>query len=287
MDHAVSETMNLTKRLATYGAASRRKAAEMIKDGLVSVNGKVETNPATQVGPSDKIRVKGSSLDAAPEIVYIMLNKPRGYVCTNEDPHAKKKAVDLIKLRNQLRIFSAGRLDKDTEGLIIFTNDGNFADRLMHPRNDIYKSYALSVEHPFSTEQLQQMVDGVEDNGETLYAQDVYQLGPRKYLIVLNEGKNREIRRMVEALGNQVKRLERMAIGNLKRGMLEPGEWRFMGRRDIAAALGLEEDDPEVDRFAANLPKRTFHPRTAPKPSAPSGTGYKPRFGFKPYHKKK
>ncbi len=260
MENTDKNSMNLTKRLATAGIASRRKAAELIKNGEVTVNGKVETNPATLVTPSDKIRVEGSSVAATQNKVYIMLNKPRGYVCTNEDPHAKKKAIDLIKLRNPVRLFSAGRLDKDSEGLIIFTNDGKFADRLTHPRNEVYKTYALSAEHSFTDDELQQMVDGIEDDGETLSAEEVWQTGERKYMIVLAEGKNREIRRIVEALGNHTKRLERMAIGDLKRGMLKPGEWRFMTRRDIARILMLEEDDPEVEEYGANLRRAPMHP---------------------------
>ncbi len=259
MESKSSEEMNLTKRLSTGGAASRRKAAELIKQGAVTVNGKVETNPATIVGPKDRIRINGSELEEMPEHVYIMLNKPRGYVCTNEDVHAKKKAVDLIHLRKNVRLFSAGRLDKDSEGLIIFTNDGKFADRLMHPRNEILKTYALSVEHPFTDEQLQQMVEGIEDDGESLSAEEVFQTGERKYMLVLAEGKKREIRRMVAALGNDTKRLERVAIGNLKRGMLKPGEWRFMTRRDVARILMLEEDDPEVLEYSVNLKNKPYY----------------------------
>ena len=259
MESKSSEEMNLTKRLSTGGAASRRKAAELIKQGAVTVNGKVETNPATIVGPKDRIRINGSELEEIPEHVYIMLNKPRGYVCTNEDVHAKKKAVDLIHLRKNVRLFSAGRLDKDSEGLIIFTNDGKFADRLMHPRNEILKTYALSVEHPFTDEQLQQMVEGIEDDGESLSAEEVFQTGERKYMLVLAEGKKREIRRMVAALGNDTKRLERVAIGNLKRGMLKPGEWRFMTRRDVARILMLEEDDPEVLEYSVNLKNKPYY----------------------------
>ena len=183
--------MNLTKRLATAGVASRRKAAELIKNGEVTVNGKVETNPATLVSPSDKIRVEGSAVAGSADRVYIMLNKPRGYVCTNEDPHAKKKAIDLIRLHKPVRLFSAGRLDKDSEGLIIFTNDGKFADRLTHPRNEIFKTYALSAERSFTDDELQQMVDGIEDDGETLSAEEVWQTGERKFMIVLAEGRNR------------------------------------------------------------------------------------------------
>jgi len=129
----------------------------------------------------------------------------------------------------------------------------------MHPRNEVMKTYALSAEHPFSEEQLQQMVDGIQDDGETLSAEEVYQCGDRKYILVLAEGRKREIRRMVTSLGNETKRLERIAIGNLKRGMLKPGEWRMMTRRDVAQILMLEEDDPEVQEFSKNMNSKPFY----------------------------
>ena len=245
--------MNLTKRLAVCGAAPRRKAAELIKSGNVTVNGELQTNPATIVTMRDKVCVNGKPVNKLPTHVYIMLNKPRGYVCTNNDPHAKKRALDLINLKEDLRLFSCGRLDKDSEGLILFTNDGEFADRITHPGNGVFKTYALSVEHAFTSAELQKMCDGITHEGETLHAEDIYQTGPRKYLIVLMEGKNREIRRMAEYLGNEVNRLERVVIGNLKRGLLRPGEWRFMSKKDIALALNLEINDPEMRRFPDNL----------------------------------
>jgi len=126
-------------------------------------------------------------------------------------------------------------------------------------RNEVMKTYALSAEHPFSEEQLQQMVDGIQDDGETLSAEEVYQCGDRKYILVLAEGRKREIRRMVTSLGNETKRLERIAIGNLKRGMLKPGEWRMMTRRDVAQILMLEEDDPEVQEFSKNMNSKPFY----------------------------
>jgi len=253
---AEKDGMNLTKRLAVCGAASRRKAAELIKTGHVTVNGETQVNPATIVTMKDHVCVDGVPADAAQEHVYIMLNKPRGYICTNDDPHAKKRALELIRLHQDIRLFSIGRLDKDSEGLILFTSDGDFADRVAHPGNGVRKTYALSAEHPFTSEELQQMCDGVESEGEELHAEDIYQTGPRKYLIVLEEGKNREIRRMTEALGNTVKRLERVVIGNLKRGMLKSGEWRFMSKRDIALVLGLDIEDPEMAKYPDDLLKK-------------------------------
>ena len=247
------QEMNLTKRLSVCGAAPRRKSAELIKNGCVTVNGEVQTNPATLVTMKDKVCLNGKPVNKLPTHVYIMLNKPRGYVCTNNDPHAKKRALDLINLKQDLRLFSCGRLDKDSEGLILFTNDGEFADRITHPGNGVFKTYAVSVEHPFTDSELKQMCSGITHEGETLHAEDIYRTGPRKYLIVLMEGKNREIRRMVEYLGNEVNRLERVVIGNLKRGHLKPGQWRFMSKKDIALALNVEITDPEMKRFPPDL----------------------------------
>lgn len=247
------QEMNLTKRLAVCGAAPRRKAAELIKNGAVRVNGEIQTNPATLVTLKDKVLLNGVPVNKLPTHVYIMLNKPRGYVCTNNDPHAKKRAIDLIQLKQDLRLFSCGRLDKDSEGLILFTNDGDFADRITHPGNSVFKTYALSVDQPFTSAELQMMCDGITHEGENLHAEDIYQTGPTKYLIVLMEGKNREIRRMAEYLGKEVKRLERVVIGNLKRGLLKPGQWRFMSKKDIALALNLELNDPEMKRFPDDL----------------------------------
>ena len=231
-------SMNLTKYVASSGAASRRKSAELVKSGLVLVNGVVETNPATQVGEGDTVEYAGRRLE--PESVssyrYIMLHKPRGYVCTASDFHAKKKALDLIDVPG-VRLFSAGRLDKDSEGLILFSNDGKFVERLTHPSFGTVKSYHVSVERPFSNADIESFLSGIESDGELLTALRVENVGACRYCFVLGEGRNREIRRMVEARGNTVKRLKRVSVGALSLGSLACGCWRELTETEREACF--------------------------------------------------
>ena len=198
------------------------------------------------------ISVDGIPLAIDEQRVYLLLNKPCGYVTTLSDEKGRPTVSELVSDCG-VRVYPVGRLDLNSEGLLLMTNDGEFADRITHPGNGVFKTYAVSVEHPFTDSELKQMCSGITHEGETLHAEDIYRTGPRKYLIVLMEGKNREIRRMVEYLGNEVNRLERVVIGNLKRGLLKPGQWRFMSKKDIALALNVEITDPEMKRFPPDL----------------------------------
>ena len=166
-----------------------------------------------------------------------MLNKPQDYACTNSDPHADKKAIDLINC--PYRLFSAGRLDKDSEGLLIFTNDGNYADKLIHPRNCILKKYEVFTSDRIPESKLKELSVGIVDDGETLKAYDIKQISNKEYIFTLNEGKKREIRRMVRYSGTRVVRLTRISIGSLKLGNLKLGEWKYMTQYDIAKSLKI------------------------------------------------
>lgn len=186
---------------------------------------------------SDRITVDGKPLSQKGEKRYLMLNKPRGYVCTNADPHADLKAVDLIRLTPPLRLFSAGRLDKDSEGLILFSNDGDYVARLTHPRHEILKVYQVRVRREFKPAELEQMRRGVLERGELLKVHAVSRCGDCTYLITLNEGKNREIRRLTAALGSPTRRLKRLQIGALRLGGLHVGNWRELTPAEIALTL--------------------------------------------------
>ena len=227
--------MNLTKYLSTGGVAARRKCAEMIKAGLVKVNGLIVTEPGTRVGPDDRVEVEGLRVSHAKK-VYVMLNKPPGYWCTAEDPHADRLAVDLITLPG-VRLFSAGRLDRDSEGLIIFSNDGDYVNILSHPSNGILKQYYVETYKDIAPEQLERIRQGIVDAGEKLCPTRIDRLGAGRYLFVLNEGKKREIRRLAAAAGQKVKLLRRNAIGSLELGNLKPGRWHEMSKAEIAATL--------------------------------------------------
>ncbi len=228
---------SLSKYLATCGVASRRHSVDLIKSGAVSVNGASVLNPAERVTEQDAVTCKGKKVTLPAKRHYIMLHKPRGYVCTSEDIHAAKKAVELIRIPGNPRLYSAGRLDKDSEGLILFSDDGDFVNSLTHPRNGIRKTYEVSMAHPLSPRDIDRMLNGIRDRGETLRALRVERLTERKYRLILGEGKNREIRRMAEAVNNEAVRLKRVAVGQLLLGNLPSGTWRELTEQDIRLAL--------------------------------------------------
>ena len=223
------------KYLAACGAASRRTAVELVKSGRVAVNGETVTDPACRIRPGDAVTLDGKILSPEEIKRYIMLNKPRGYTCSNADKHAKKLAVDLIQLPE--RLVSAGRLDKDSEGLILFSNDGDFINTLGHPSFNIRKRYHVRLDRELAPEQITMLKQGIRDNGELLKPDDVKPLGSCLYEFTLNEGRNREIRRMAAFCGANVKRLLRIRIGNLKLGSLPTGSWRELTPEEVQAAL--------------------------------------------------
>ncbi|QSH40274.1 pseudouridine synthase [Lentisphaerota bacterium ZTH] len=230
--------MNLTKYLSSCGINSRRKCAELIKSGNVSINGVRVTQPGTQVEASDRVEVGGKKV-LLPQKIYILLNKPPGYTCTNSDPFAKKKAIDLIQLQGEqagIRLFSAGRLDKESEGLLIFTNDGSYAEQLTHPRQEVCKEYIVQVSRDFSQSTLKSLQKGITDDGEFLKPVSIEYLKPKMYRFILNEGKKREIRRMVKSAGARTLKLQRVAVGKLKLDVA-PGKWRLMSAADIKKSL--------------------------------------------------
>ena len=237
---------NLTKYLSTAGAASRRHAAELIKDGHVSVNGEVCVDPSVRIAPGDRVTLDGRAVRPVREYVYVMLHKPRGYVCTVEDPHAPKKALDLIDLPG-VRLVSAGRLDKNSEGLILFSNDGAWIEQLTHPRHGTRKTYQVTTDRPLSPADIRLLTTtGVQNDGETLRALSIRAEAPGRYIFILGEGKNREIRRMMESLDNRTRRLKRIAVGGLRLGGLPMGQWRKLSPFEAKLALS---GNPSDNRF--------------------------------------
>ncbi len=227
----INYPVKLVKFAAAAGVASRRKTFDIIMAGMISVNGVAVSEPSTLVYENDLVEYKGRKLAAA-KYLYIALNKPRGYVCTNDDPFVEKKALDLIDI-SDTRLFSVGRLDKNSEGLIIFTNDGDFANSLSHPSNMIMKRYLVSTDGKLSDNDISKMKVGILDDGEMLKVHSIEVLSECKYLFSLYEGKNREIRRLIEAFQLKVKRLKRISIGNLKLDGIELGKWKYIDKNSI------------------------------------------------------
>ena len=235
---------NLTKFLAASGAASRRHSAELIKTGHVSVNGDVCIDPSVRIGPDDRVSLDGRDIEPVRAFVYVMLHKPRGYVCTSDDPHAPKKALDLIDIPD-VRLVSAGRLDKNSEGLILFSNDGAWIEQLTHPRHGTRKTYQVTTDRPLTTADIRLLTtSGVQNDGETLRALSIRAQAPGRYIFILGEGRNREIRRMMESLGNRTRRLKRIAVGGLRLGGLPMGQWRMLTPAEAQLALGGQDSSP-------------------------------------------
>lgn len=252
-EDGAASPMNLTKYLSTSGVASRRACAELIRSGRVSFNGEIQTNPGTRVGHGDQVEVDGRPVKPERKLFYVMLNKPRGYVCTAEDRHAAKKALDLIDFPGAPRLVSAGRLDKNSEGLLLFSNDGDWIEQLTHPRHRIRKVYRVTTDFPLTPEQIAALTGkGIESEGEILRADVIREDGPGRWLFVLSEGKNREIRRMLEGIGNRTRRLQRIAVGALRLGALPIGKWRFLSEGEVESA----KKSPEIEARKAILRKK-------------------------------
>lgn len=228
--------MRLAKYLATAGVASRRAAEELIRAGRVSVGGGVVVDPALDVDGSEGVALDGRPVAAMPERVVYALNKPAGVVSTARDTHGRPTVLSLIA--SPLRLYPVGRLDMNSTGLILLTNDGPLAHRLTHPSFGVRKTYRVRVGRPPVREAaLRALRAGVElDDGPTAAAQ-VRRLAPDRLQIVLREGRKRQVRRMCEAVGHPVRALERIAFGALTLGSLAPGRYRRLSHAEVAALL--------------------------------------------------
>jgi len=225
-----SSLVRLAKYLAHGGVASRRKAEEIIAKGLVTVGGEVVTDPARDVGDGDDVRVRGERVGAEALEVWAV-NKPAGVVSTAREPGERRAVVELVD--SEARLYPVGRLDADSTGLLLLTNDGALANRLTHPRYEVPKTYRARLARPPKERELVRLREGVElEDGPTAPAQ-VRPVGEREIEIVLREGRNRQVRRMVEAVGNRVVGLNRVAFGPLKLGKLKEGKARRLTAAEV------------------------------------------------------
>ena len=231
---ATGKEERLAKFLASCGIASRRNCEDLIEEGRVTVNGEAVTSPAYNVDPDkDVICFEGRVVETHPNgKIYIIINKPVGYTCSSKDEHAERLVFDLIPRRFG-RLFTVGRLDRDSEGLLILTNDGDYAQRIMHPSRQILKRYYVECEGQFSTSLRRRMIEGFYDNDEFLRALNVeeksVQKGHCSLVFTLGEGRKREVRRLCKDVGLEVTKLCRIGIGALELDeKLIPGAWRIM-----------------------------------------------------------
>lgn len=220
--------MRINKFISEAGKSSRRGADKLIKEGQVTINGK-RAEIGSQVEPGDDVRVGGNQLYVARNNVYIALNKPVGITSTTEKG-VKGNIVDLVN--HPFRVFHIGRLDKDSEGLILLTNDGDIVNEILRSENEHEKKYIVSVDRPISPEFLQKMSEGVEILDTKTLPCKVEQLSKFDFEIILTQGLNRQIRRMCEALGYNVYRLQRIQIMNIHLGNLPVGQWRYLSKKE-------------------------------------------------------
>ncbi len=231
----ISNEVRLNKFIANSGVCSRREADTLIQAGVVTVNGEVVTELGTKVNVfEDDIRFNGERLKGE-EKVYIIMNKPKGFVTTASDPHAEKTVLDLLK-GCETRVYPVGRLDKNTTGVLMFTNDGEIAERLTHPSYDKKKIYQVSLDRPLSKEDYDQIIAGVTLNDGEVKADEleyVDENDSRKLGIEIHSGKNRIVRRIFESLGYSVKALDRVYFAGLTKKGLKKGEWRYLTEGEV------------------------------------------------------
>lgn len=226
----------LQKFIASCGVTSRRKAEELIINGLVEVNGVVVKELGTKVNKCDVIKVEGKVINSNNEYIYIKLNKPKGYVTTLKDEFDRKTVIDLVKIPQ--RIYPIGRLDYNTTGLLLLTNDGELSNKLMHPKYNVYKTYEVVVGGHIKDEKLQNLRDGVIIDNDFKTSKSIVELIKRtnersKLLISIHEGKNRQVRKMLESQGHDVINLKRISMGDIELGNLSEGNWEYLKQEEI------------------------------------------------------
>lgn len=230
------DKMPLNKYISHGGLAARREAAELVKKGLVKVNGEVVIEPGYRVGPQDIVIVNGRKVVPQREYVYILLNKPKDYLTTTEDPQKRKTVMDIVGKATRERIYPVGRLDRNTTGVLLLTNDGALAQQLTHPSNGIKKVYQVLLDKPLEKKDFEQLLKGVvlEDGPATV---DVLAYSDpkdkRNVGVEIHSGRNRIVRRLFEHLGYDVKTLDRVLFAGLTKKNIERGKWRFLSEKEV------------------------------------------------------
>jgi 23S rRNA pseudouridine2604 synthase len=225
--------MRLNKYISETGVCSRRKADKWIEAGRVTLNG-LAAGLGTQVSDRDEVRIDGELIGTKKKPIYIALNKPVGIICTTEK-HIADNIIDHVGYPE--RIFPIGRLDRESEGLILLTNDGDIVNEILRSENNHEKEYLVWVDRPITDLALRMMADGVKIMGEVTKPGKVVRVNPQSFRIILTQGLNRQIRRMCSALGYKAQRLMRVRILNVRLGELRPGQWRHLTATELAGLL--------------------------------------------------
>lgn len=231
-----SELVPLNKFIAHAGLCSRRDAADMVREGKVKVNNELVTEPGHKVSSKDEIKVNGKKIFIQKNLVYILLNKPKDYITTTDDPQKRKTVLDLIGRATTERVYPVGRLDRNTSGVLLFTNDGDLSQKLTHPSNEVKKIYHVTLNKPLDKKDFDTILKGVtlEDGPATVDAlayadtKDKTQIG-----VEIHSGRNRIVRRIFEQVGYDVKHLDRVMFAGLTKKNVDRGKWRFLNEKEV------------------------------------------------------
>lgn len=258
--------MRLNRFLASAGLGSRRGVEEMIRAGRVKVNGRVIEDLATQVNPGDSVKV-GSRLIQCEKQIHALLYKPRGYLCTANDPEERKTIFHLLP-KEWPRVYNVGRLDNDSEGLLLVTNDGDLTLRLTHPRFKVEKHYEVLLDRVFDPADREKLLRGFHIEGGRAKCEDVQIVKPNHVKLILMQGIKRQIRLMMYKLGYEVERLIRIRVGPISLGDLSPGEWRPLNSKEVASLIeaSTRQELPPGKKPGTKRPFERKSPRAPRKP---------------------
>ncbi len=228
--------MPLNKYLAHSGVCSRRDAAELVKSGKVQVNGNPVSEPGFKVTMKDEVKVAGKKVAPTKGLVYILLNKPKDYITTTDDPQGRKTVLNLVELATKERVYPVGRLDRNTSGVLLLTNDGDLSQKLTHPSNEIKKVYAVTLDRPLEKADFEKIMQGItlDDGLAKVDALGFTDAGDRRQVgVELHSGRNRIVRRIFETLNYDVRSLDRVVFAGLTKKNVTRGKWRFLTEREV------------------------------------------------------
>lgn len=272
---ATETSIRLNRYLAMAGVTSRRKADELIASGRVTVNGRPVRDLGTKIDPaSDAVYLDGRQIVAVAPKVYILFNKPKDTITTLSDERGRRSVRDFIGLDR--RIFPVGRLDRNTTGALIFTNDGDFANAVMHPRNSVRKTYVVTADRPVSAGDLRKLAGGIRlSDGVTAPAETGTIPGAKGSVvgITIREGRNRQVHRMFEAAGYLVRKLDRVAYGPVTCEGLPRGAWRYLTPGEVRALLSAAGSAPGRELKKTPAPRGASKKASAPRPAKRPGSG--------------
>ncbi len=268
------ENFPLNKFIAHSGVCSRREAAARIKAGDVQVNGKVEQNPGYKVLPDDDVVFNGKKAEPRRQMVYILLNKPKDFITTADDDKGRKTVLDIVKNATDERIFPVGRLDRNTTGVLLLTNDGELTQHLTHPSFEVRKIYEVTLDKPVTKDHIEQLLQGVTLDDGLVNADAVGYADPKDKSVVgveIHSGKNRVVRRMFEHLGYDVRALDRVMFANLTKKTVDRGKWRFLIEKEVRLLKFFNKSKRKTQEDRVELQDTPFmgRPSTPKKRAAP------------------